>query len=381
MSSELLAIMDHIERDKGISREVLVEAVESALLSAARKTIKGKEGELEIKFDLETGDIHVFSGGEPIESDEFGRIAAQTAKQVIIQKIREAERNVIYDEFKDKVDDIVSGTVYRFEKGSIIVNLGKTEGIIPRKYQVSRENYRQGQRIRAYVEEVEQTNKGPRIILSRTSVDFVKRLFVLEVPEIYEHIVEIKSIAREAGERTKIAVFSNDEKVDSVGACVGVRGSRVKNIVNELEGEKIDIIRWSSDLSEYIKNSLAPAEIMEIRPVDEENMLVVVNDDQLSLAIGKKGQNVRLAAELVGKNLDIKSAGELSAQAAKKKEGVAIKVVKGIGKKTAEALVEAGFDTVAKLAKADVKTLTEVPGVGKKTAEKIIENAKNTESK
>jgi N utilization substance protein A len=379
MKGELLAILDHMEREKGIQREVLIEALESALLSAAKKTIKGKEGDLSVKFDVETGDIQVYSNGALIKSEEFGRIAAQTAKQVIIQKIREAERNVIYEEYKDKVGQIVSGTIYRFERGGLIVNLGKAEGIILRKFQVPSEKYNQGQRIRAYIEEVEQSNRGPRIILSRTSPEFVKKLFELEVPEIYEHIVEIKSISREPGERTKIAVLSHDEKVDSQGACVGVRGSRVKNIVSELEGEKVDIVKYSSDLKEFIKNALSPAEIMEIQiNEDDKSALVLVNDDQLSLAIGKHGQNVRLASRLVGLSLNIKSASEVSkATSEELKNNIKdVSGLEGVGKKTAEALIEAGFDSVDKIAESKPEDLQKVPKVGAKTAEKIIKNAK-----
>lgn len=382
MKGELLAILDHMEREKGIEREILIEALELALLSAAKKTIKGKEGELSVKFDAETGDIEVFSGDVLIKSEEFGRIAAQTAKQVIIQKIREAERNVIFDEFKGKVGEIVSGTIYRFEKGGLIVNLGKAEGIILKKFQVSKENYGQGQRIRAYVEEVEQSNRGPRIILSRTSPEFVRKLFELEVPEIYEHIVEIKAIAREAGERTKLAVLSHDSKVDSQGACVGVRGSRVKNVVSELDGEKVDIVKYSTDLKEFIKNALSPAEIMEIQVNENESSaLVLVNDDQLSLAIGKRGQNVRLASRLVEVSLNIKSASEVSKASNDDKKSVKsdkseISQLKGVGKKTAEALIEAGYDTLDKIAQVSASDLVKVPGIGAKMAEKIIINAK-----
>lgn len=378
MSSELLAILDHIEREKGIAREVLIQAVELALLSAAKKTIKGKEGEISVQFDKESGEIKAYSEGKLIKSEEFGRIAAQTAKQVIIQKIREAERNVIYNEFKEKKGQTVSGTVYRFERSGVILNLGKAEGIILRRFQISKEDYEQGQRIKAYVEDVEQTPKGPRIVLSRTNPNFVKRLFELEVPEIYEHIVEIKAIAREPGERTKIAVESHDDKVDSVGACVGVRGSRVKNIVKELQGEKIDIVRWSSDTKEFIKSSLSPAEIMEIKiNEDQKSLLILVNDDQLSLAIGKHGQNVRLASELIGKSIDIKSASEVSITSKKKKEKApTLKQIKGVGKKTAEALSEANMSSLEKLQKASVEDLIKIPGIGKKTAEKIIKSVK-----
>ena len=377
MKSELLGILENIEREKGIERSVLIEALESALLSAAKKTIPGREGEVSVKFDPETGEIKVCAEGKEIESAEFGRIAAQTAKQVIIQKIREAERTVIYNDFKDKIGVIVSGTIYRFDRQGIIVNLGKAEGIILRKFQVPKENYCQGQRIRAYVEAVEQSSKGPRIILSRTSPEFVRQLFELEVPEIYEHIVEIKSIAREAGERTKLAVYSHDERVDSQGACVGVRGSRVKSVVTELEGEKVDIVKYSSQIKEYIKNAMSPAEIMEIQ-MDEENRnaMVLVNDDQLSLAIGKRGQNVRLASKLTGVSINIKSASEVSKAAADKEEAGAIDKIKGIGQKTAALLIEAGMKSREMLTKASVEDLTKIPGIGQKTAEKIIKGAK-----
>ncbi|HDM37756.1 MAG TPA: transcription termination/antitermination protein NusA [Candidatus Omnitrophica bacterium] len=375
MNGELLSILEHIERDKGIKRQVLIRAIESALLSAAKKTIKGKKGELSVEFDEETGDIKVFSCDEIIESDEFGRIAAQTAKQVIIQKIREAERDVIYKEFKDKVNQIVSGTVYRFEHSTVVVNLGRTEGFIPKKFQVANEEYKQGERLRVYIEKVEQTTKGPRIILSRNTPQLVTRLFELEVPEICEKIVEIKSIAREAGERTKIAVYSHDERVDSVGACVGVRGSRVKNIVKELQGEKIDIVRWSPDLKEYVKNALSPAKIMDIR-VNGENsrILLVVNDDELSIAIGKHGQNVRLASQLIGKEIDIKSASEISRMV--KKEVASLSKLNGIGAKIIKNLAASGIKTIKQVAESSVKELIQVPGIGKKTAEKIIEQAK-----
>ncbi len=375
MNGELLTILEHIERDRGIDREVLTKAIEYALLSAAKKTIKGKEGDVSVEFDQKTGNIKVFSHGELIKSEEFGRIAAQTAKQVIIQKIREAERNVIYKEFKDKIGDIVSGTIYRFERSTVVVNLGKTEGFILKKFQVPKEEYEQGQRLRAYVEEVDQTTKGPYIILSRRNPGLVRRLFELEVPEIYEKIVEIKTIAREPGERTKIAVYSHDEKVDSVGACVGVRGSRVKDIVRELQGEKVDIIRWSSDIKEYVKNALSPAEIMEIKVEEnKDKILLIIPDDQLSIAIGKHGQNVRLASELVGKELNIKSAAEISK--AVKEEMALLSNLEGIGKKTAKNLADKGIKSIKQVTEASIKDLIKIPGIGKKTAEKIINKAK-----
>ena len=377
MNGDLLTILEHIERDRGIDREVLTKAIEYALLSAAKKTIKGKEGDISVEFDQETGNIKVFSHGELIKSEEFGRIAAQTAKQVIIQKIREAERNVIYKEFKDKVGDIVSGTIYRFERSTVVVNLGKTEGFILKKFQVPKEEYEQGQRLRVYVEEVDKTTKGPYIILSRRNPGLVRRLFELEVPEVYEKIVEIKTIAREPGERTKIAVYSHDEKVDSVGACVGVRGSRVKDIVRELQGEKIDIVRWSSDIKEYVKYALSPAEIMEIKVEEnKDKILLIIPDDQLSIAIGKHGQNVRLASELVGKELNIKSAAEVSK--AVKEETASLSNLEGIGKKTAKNLADRGIKSIKQVAEASIKDLIKIPGIGKKTAEKIINEAKKT---
>jgi len=241
MSSELLAIIEQIEREKGIKKEVLIAAIESALLSAAKKVIDVKpDEELKIELEPDTGKIRAFRNNEEITSIDFGRIAASTARQVIIQKMREAEKDVVFNEFQGRVGEIVSGTVYRFEKGNIIVDLlGKAEGILLKREQSPQEEFKQGQRIRAYVLEVRKDTKGPQIVLSRTHPNLVKKLFELEVPEIYEGIVEIKSISRQPGERTKLAVWSKNEKVDSVGACVGMRGNRVRNIVNELQGEKI----------------------------------------------------------------------------------------------------------------------------------------------
>lgn len=310
MGQELLAIIDQIEREKGIKKEVLIEAVQSALLSAARKVLDIKpDEEIKIELDQNTGKIRTFKDGKEITSIDFGRIAASTARQVIIQKIREAEKEVVFNEFQGRVGEIVSGTVYRFEKGNIIVDLlGKTEGILLKREQSPQEDFKVGQRIQAYVAEVRKDIKGPQIILSRTHPNLVKKLFELEVPEIYEGIVEIKSIARQPGERTKIAVWSKNEKVDSVGACVGMRGNRVRNIVNELHGEKIDIVRYHDDIREYIKAALSPAKIAEIKlDKDKSRAEVIVDDDQLSLAIGKHGQNVRLACRLMGWELDIRT--------------------------------------------------------------------------
>ncbi len=379
MSSELLAILDHIERERGVSREVLIQAVESAMVSAVKKAIGAKNLEnIRVTIDRTDGKIKAFMDDQEIKAVDFGRIAAQTAKQVIIQKIREAEKDVIFNEFSAKIGDIVSGTVYRFDKGNIVVDLlGKAEGILPKREQSPRDDFRQGQRVRAYVLEVKKETKGPQIILSRTSPFFVKKLFELEVPEIFEGIVEVKSISREAGERTKIAVWSKDEKVDCVGACVGMRGSRVKDIVTELQGEKIDIIRWSDDLREYITASLSPAKITEIRlDKKEEKAQVIVPDDQLSLAIGKHGQNVRLASKLTGWELDIRTRQEIVQEKEEAKKARAQMTLDGVGEKVLDSLIEAGFDSLEKIKDASIDQLTQIKGIGAKKAEKIIEAAK-----
>ena len=384
MSTELLAVLENIEREKGISRQVLIESVEAALVSAAKKVLHDKDKEVEVKIDLETGRIRILSDGKEIVSNEFGRIAAQTAKQVIFQKIREAERDVIFNEFHDKADSIASGTVYRFEKGALLVDLGKTEGVLPKREMSPRDSYRQGDNIRAYILEVSKTAKGPQIILSRSHPGFVKCLFELEVPEVAEGMVEIRSVSREPGDRTKIAVWSKNDKVDCVGACVGIRGSRVKGVVKELQGEKIDIVRWSEDVEEFVKAALSPAEVSSVKILSHEDkkVEVVVSDDQLSLAIGKNGQNVRLASKLTGWSIDIRSKKDIakekleatmSPEASSGDETVGIESIEGVGPKTAEALHEAGYKTVEDLKKASKEDLLAVKGIGKKTLEKILE--------
>ena len=389
MSTELLNVIENIEREKGISRKVLIESVEAALVSAARKVIHDKDKEIDVKIDLETGKIKILSDGKEIVSNEFGRIAAQTAKQVIFQKIREAERDVIFGEFHEKADSIVSGTVYRFEKGALLVDLGKTEAVLPKREMSPRDSYRQGDNIRAYVLEVNKTAKGPQIILSRSHLGFIRCLFELEVPEIAEGMVEIKSISREPGDRTKIAVWSSNDKVDSVGACVGIRGSRVKGVVKELQGEKIDIVRWSEDIEEFIKAALSPAEVASVKILsqEEKKVEVVVADDQLSLAIGKNGQNVRLASKLTGWSIDIRSKKDVAKE---KLEGAmvtepggaeaGIESIEGVGPKTAQALMEAGYKTVEDLKKATEEDLLAVKGIGKKTVEKILQAIKGEKS-
>jgi N utilization substance protein A len=381
MSQELLAIIEQIEREKGINKEILFEAVESALASAARKVLGiSPEEKLRVELDRNTGKIRVFKNEEELTASmDFGRIAASVARQLIIQKIREAEKEVVFHEFQGRVGEIVSGAVYRFDKGNIIVDLlGKAEGVLLRREQSPKEEFRPGQRIRAYIAEVKKETKGLQIILSRTHPNFVKKLFELEVPEIYEGIVEMKAIARQPGERTKIAVWSKNEKVDSVGACVGMRGNRVKNIVNELHGEKIDIVRYSDDSKEYIKAALSPAKIAEIK-LDKEHLRaeVIVDNDQLSLCIGKHGQNVRLASRLVGWELDIRTKAPpvVAAVEAEKEETPSLEQISGVGEKTLASLKEAGFNTIGDISKAKIEDLVNIKGIGKKKAEKLIEEA------
>jgi N utilization substance protein A len=339
MVGNLNHIIDQVVKDKGIDRGVLVEALESAVLSAANKKFRNTR-DLEAHFNEEIGEVEVFefvtvvdevmdsykeidiaeakeidpdveiddSLGMLLESGGFSRIAAQTAKQVIIQKVREAEREGVYNEFKDRVGEVVNGIVRRYERGDLIVDLGRAEALLPNREQAPRENYRQSDRVRAYISEVKMSSKGPQIILSRTHPGLLISLFKSEVPELAEGIVEIKGAVREPGSRAKIAVVSHDIDVDPVGACVGMRGARVQNVVTELRGERIDIIPWSPDHARFACSALAPADVSRVYIDDEGQLMeIIVPDDQLSLAIGKKGQNVRLAAKLIGWKIDIKS--------------------------------------------------------------------------
>ncbi|MBI5238392.1 MAG: transcription termination/antitermination protein NusA [Deltaproteobacteria bacterium] len=342
MSLSLAHLIEQVGKDKGIEKGVLIEALEAAMLKAAEKRF-GPTKVIEAHYQEESGEIELFlfktvvetvvdpdvdilledaramdteaaigdSLGVKLDSKEFGRIDAQTAKQIIIQKLREAERNVIFNEYSAKKGEIITGIVHRFEKGDIIVDLGKAEAVLPRKEQVKREIYKQGERIRGMVIEVRSEAKGPQIVLSRTHPGFIMKLFQMEVPEVYEGIVEIKGAAREPGERAKVAVLSHNTDVDPVGACVGVRGSRVQAVVQELRGEKIDIIHWSDEPAIFVKNTLSPAVISRVIVSDAERFMeVIVPDEQLSLAIGKKGQNVRLAAKLTGWKIDIRTETE-----------------------------------------------------------------------
>ncbi|MBI4689635.1 MAG: transcription termination/antitermination protein NusA [Nitrospirae bacterium] len=339
MTKELCHVLDQISREKGIDKGVLLAAVESALLSAARKRYGGRTN-VNLKIDPKTCNINVYetkmvvekvvdkdmeiSGADvkklfpdkidegsidvPLALQDFGRIAAQTAKQVIFQKVREAERDVIYNEFKDKVGQILSGVVMRKEKGNYYINIGKTEAVLPQSEALPMENLRRGDTVRTYIENVKVTPRGPVILVSRTNQNFVAGLFKMEVPEISEGLVMIKDIVREPGERTKIAVYSKNPSIDPVGACVGMKGTRVQSIVRELRGERIDIIPWTDDPRMLIARALSPASVERIGINEEgKTAMVVVNDQQLSLAIGKKGQNVRLAMKLTGWDIDILS--------------------------------------------------------------------------
>ncbi len=342
MIYDLNQIINLLGKEKGIEKDVIIKAIEEALVYAARKRF-GQEKEYEAFYDEDTGEFEILqylevveevtdpeteisleeaqeydpdaqvgdSIGFKIEAKELGRIAAQTAKQIIMQKIRDAEREVIYNEFIGKRGDIVNGIVQRFERDNIIVDLGKTEAIMPYREQVRKERYRQGDRIRAYVKDVVKTPRGPEIILSRSDPRFVLKLFEMEVPEIYEGIVSIVSIARDPGSRTKVAVKSRDKDIDPVGACVGLRGTRVQKIVEELKGEKIDIVQWDEDPAKFACNALSPAEIIRVLVNEtEKTMEVIVPEDQLQVAIGKRGQNVKLASKLIGWEIEVREEGK-----------------------------------------------------------------------
>lgn len=409
---EFLDMLDQVARTKNIDREVLLRAIEAALSSASKRSHLGVE-EMDIRLketeegieivrvrsvveevenpgiqlsleeakkihsDLEVGDYLEYD----VDPETFGRNAAQIAKQVVIQRIREAEREIIFEEYQDRVGELVHGIIQHENKGTLIVNLGKTEGIIPYKERMHNEDYRIGQRIRTMIVKVRMTNRGPQIVLSRTHPDLVKRLFEMEVPEIYDGIVQIVATAREPGERTKIAVYSSDVNIDPVGTCVGMRGYRVQSVVRELGGEKIDIIEWSDDVRKMVTSALSPAKIDRVS-IDEESegVEVVVPDDQLSLAIGKRGQNVRLAARLLGCRIDIHSSSEVEQQKVasevlwEKMVDLLLRLP-GVGEVIAEEILDLGFDSIQALAEAEPEELLEIKGVGPKTAEKIITSA------
>lgn len=405
MISELKRVIEQVSREKSVDREVLIKTLEEAVKAAARKKF-GPAYDLEVNFNDELGEIEVFEFKEVVEkvnnehleislseahkvdpeselgdslgikmgTDEFGRIAAQSAKQVIMQRLREAERSNVYTDYKDRRGEIIHGIVQRFDKGALVVNLGRTEAELPLKEQIPKETYRQGDRVRAFILEVRQYSRGPQIILSRTHPNFLSALFENEVPEISEGIVSIMQVAREPGSRAKIAVTSRDSDVDPVGACVGMKGSRVQAVVQELRGEKIDIVPWDRDPAKFICNALAPAEVMRV-VVDEDNhsMEVVVPDDQLSLAIGKRGQNVRLASKLTGWRLDVTSESNYN-RALKDAYDFFLKL-EGVGEKTALDLYQAGFRSAKDLVRAQVGDLTQIRDIDEEKASKILESA------
>src|SRR3989475_6531806 len=398
MNADFLAVLEFWEREKGISKDVLVAAVEEALVSAAKKAV-GPARELRCAIDPKSGDIKAFAKlivsdrvlsqhdqisvfdarrikpdaqlGDEVEVEVtptgFGRIAAQYAKQALMQQIRRAEKALIFTEFKDRVGDIISGTVRRFDRSDVIMDLGKYEALLPNRERVPTEEYQVGERIRCYVKAVEQGPHGPEIILSRSDPRFVIKLFQLEVSEINDGTIEIKGIAREPGFRTKLAVWTRDEKVDPVGACVGLRGQRVKNIVRELNNEKVDIIRWDPVMRNYITNALAPAKLKNFE-IDEarKRVKIIVAEDQLSLAIGKRGQNARLTSKLTGWQVDIEAERvatvgfeEKMAQAVR-----ALAAIPGITPEQAAVLVKSGLPTLEALLQAEMRDLTEIPEIG-----------------
>ena len=419
MNRELINVISQIATEKGIDKDILFEALESALLSAFKKTMGvGTAENITLELDRGTGTLRVFAKKRVVakvtdariemtltearavkpdaaiddeiehelEPKEFGRIAAQTAKQVILQRVRDAEREGIYAEFVGKEGQIVRGVVHRIEKRNVIVEMGKAEGFLPEREQIPGERINPGDRIRAFVVEVKKTAKGPQITLSRAHPGFLARLFETEIPEIAEGIVLVKAAAREAGERAKVAVATTKRDVDPIGACVGLRGTRIQVISRELRGEKIDIVEWSAEPTTFVARALSPAKVASVTvqegrqaedaPV-ERSVLVVVPDNQLSLAIGKKGQNARLAAKLTGMRVDIKSESELEEERRREEEErsqgrAAIEEFAGVGPQLVGKLVEEGLYSPQRIVRAGLGRLMEVPGVGEKKAERIL---------
>lgn len=406
MQVDLNRVIEQVSKEKGIDKSIVINAVEEMMHSAARRTF-GPDRRIESRYNTEIGEIELFEiktvvervsnplseaeleearseydpdaqlGDEiliKLDTATMGRIAAQAAKQNLIQHIRDAERKQIYNEFKDRRGEIVSGIVQRFERKNMIVNLGRTEAILPEKEQIPHERYRQGDRIRALITDVELTEKGLSIVLSRTSNEFLVKLFEQEVPEMYEGIVEIRQCAREPGGRAKVAVYSKDSDVDPVGACVGMKGTRVQSVVQELRGEKIDIVPWTDDQAELVCRALAPAKVSKVIIDEEENgMEVIVPDDQLSLAIGKRGQNVRLAHRLTGWKLDVRSDSEAEEEA--RSARASLNAIQGIGDINAELLFQLGFRSSEQLAEAD-ETSFDVEGISPERAGQLIQAAR-----
>jgi N utilization substance protein A len=417
INKDLIYVIEQIGREKGISKEVLFEAVESALLSASKKTM-GLADNVRMELDRHTGALRVFARKKVVEDvedrkleigldearklnseaelddelemelppQEFGRIAAQTAKQVILQRVRDAERDATYSEFVDKESKIIRGIVHRIEKRNVIVEIGKAEAVLMEREQIPGERYGPGDRIRAYVLEVKKGIKGPQIMLSRTHPGFLVRLFETEIPEIAEGIVQVKEAAREPAERAKVAVASTKRDVDPIGACVGLRGTRIQVISRELRGEKIDIVEWSPDPATFVARALSPAKVSSVIVGEPEteggqrSVLVVVPDSQLSLAIGKRGQNARLAAKLTGLRVDIKSESEVEEERRREEEELiqgreALAQLPGVGPQLVDRLVEAGLSSPARVAQAGVMALQSLPGIGEKKAASLHEAA------
>jgi N utilization substance protein A len=373
MNGEVLRIVDSIHRDKNIDKEIVFQGIEMALLSAAKKHYPETD-EITISIDRETGSVTATHNAEPIAPEVLGRIAAQSAKQIIIQKIREAERDALYDEYSTRVGDIIHGTVQRVEGGAVTINVGKTEGILPRGEQIPGESHHVGERVRAVIYDVRKTNQRVKIILSRSHPDFVRRLFELEIPEIAEKVIEIKALAREAGYRSKVAVASIDSKVDCVGACVGVRGTRIKNIVDELAGERIDIVRWNESLQVMIPNALQPAEVQDVMMFSMlGRAIVLVKEDQLSLAIGRRGQNVRLASKLVGWDIEIMTTEELDEQI-ERAVGL-FSTIPNVDGALIDRFVEQGFLSFDDLSVMDPQEMAQLEGLDVVKASEIIDFA------
>jgi len=372
MNQELVRIVDNIARDKNIDKEAVFADLEEAMVSAARKHFGEPDSEIVVSIDRQTGEITAFKDGVQIDIRQLGRIPAQTAKQVMVQRIRADERESIFAEFTQRRGEIISGTVVRYEGGTLIVDLNhRTEGFMPKSEQIMGQTHRPGERIRCLILDVKEVSNQVKIILSRTHPDFIRRLFDQEVPEIAENIIEIRALAREAGYRTKVAVASLDDKVDPVGACVGVRGSRIKNIVEELGGEKIDIVRWSDSSQILITNALMPARVSEIALCFESGRAtVVVDEDQLSLAIGKHGQNVRLAARLTGWDIDILTPDEYN-QGIEQLTGC-VKSVEGADDTIVDKLIALGVISVLDLEDVGPEPLVSELGIDPEIAEKIV---------
>lgn len=407
--SEIKRVVEQVSKDKGIDFHVLIKTMEEALASAARKKL-GKNADIEVQYNEDSGEIEVFqfkevvdevvdpdveitieegrkldrdcemgdSLGLKVDTSTFGRIAAQSAKQVIIQKMKDAEREAIYESFIDRKGEIINGIVQRVDRGDLIVNLGNTEAVLPVREQIPRETFRRGDRVRALIKDILLESRGPQVILTRASSEFLIALFKTEVPEIMEGVVKINGAARESGVRAKIAVSSIDSDIDPVGACVGMRGSRVQNVVQELKGEKIDIIPWHPDAARYVCNALAPAEIAKVI-IDEDTMTmeVIVPVDYLSVAIGKKGQNVRLASILTGWQLDVVSEEEHSRSL--KDEFNNLMSIPGVGAAQAEALHSSGYYTVDDVAEASMSDLLDIDGFDEERATLVLESARNPE--